>query len=78
MRIKGRITIGEWSTYDIYAFKDHEELEFCIDIIKGDLLARALKEMPGLSRFISLRGIDYKIDYSIQVTCWQEEEQEML
>lgn len=69
MRIRGRITIGEWSTYDVYAFKDHEELEFCIDIIKGDLLARALKKMPVFSRF-SPR----EIDYSIQVTCWQEEE----
>ena len=70
MRIRGRITIGEWSTYDVYAFEDHEELEFCIDIIKGDLLARALKKMPVISRFISPR----EIDYSIQVTCWQEGE----
>lgn len=69
MIIRGRITIGEWSTYEGYEFKDHEELEYCIDIIKGDLLARALKEMPAPPRSIRPK----EIDYSIQVTAWQEE-----
>lgn len=66
MIIRGRITIGEWSTYDVYAFKDHEELEFCIDIIKGDLLERAIKA--------NQTSYHLRIEYSIQVTAWQEGE----